>query len=106
MKDCVLAHKITIHQSAARFSALDPTIPDTKHSLTLMNLLPRLEALTATSIAQADAVTELVRASASVVARWHQIGIVSSSECFAEWEARLMQLEKRLRRQRVELEKT
>lgn len=98
MRDLVLAHKSTIQLSAARLSALDPEVPDSKRSMALSNLQSRLKVADTKSLQQADAVTELVRASAQLVARWQEISVVRSSECFAEWEARLLILERKLRR--------
>jgi len=33
-----------------------------------------------------------------VLQRWYELGVLSSGECWAEWDGRLMEVEKRVRR--------
>lgn len=41
---------------------------------------------------------ELRIRSARVIQRWYEVGVLGESECWSEWEGRVVQVEKRVRR--------
>ena len=43
-------------------------------------------------------VAELRARSAIAIQRWYELGVLSASECWTEWEQRVSNVEKRIRR--------
>lgn len=41
---------------------------------------------------------ELRTRSARVIQRWYEVGVLGESECWSEWEGRVVEVEKRVRR--------
>lgn len=41
---------------------------------------------------------ELRIRSARVIQRWYEVGVLGESECWSEWEGRVVQVEKRVRK--------
>ena len=37
--------------------------------------------------------------SARAIQRWYELGVLGQSECWTEWEGRVMEVEKRVRRE-------
>ncbi len=48
---------------------------------------------------QAREMAALRTRSARVIQRWYELGVLGESECWAEWEGRVMEVEKRVRRE-------
>lgn len=42
---------------------------------------------------------ELRTRSARAIQRWYELGVLGESECWTEWEGRLVEVEKRVRRE-------
>ena len=42
---------------------------------------------------------ELRRRSARAVQRWYEVGVLGGSECWTEWEGRVVEVEKSVRRE-------
>lgn len=42
---------------------------------------------------------ELRTRSARVIQRWYEVGVLGGSECWSEWEGRVVEVEKRVRRE-------
>lgn len=50
---------------------------------------------------QAKDISELRVRTARVLQRWYEVGLVGSGECWAEWEGRLEDVEREVRRREV-----
>lgn len=50
---------------------------------------------------QEQQLEELQLRSASVVGRWHEVGVVGMGECWSEWEGRLTATEQAIRRKQA-----
>lgn len=50
---------------------------------------------------QAREISELRVRTARVLQRWYEVGVVGSGECWAEWEGRLEDVEREVRRREV-----
>ncbi len=42
---------------------------------------------------------DLRRRSAKAIQRWYELGVLGENECWTEWERRVMEVEKRVRRE-------
>ncbi len=49
--------------------------------------------------AQAGEMAELRSRTASAIQRWYELGILGESECWTEWEGRVVNVEKCVRRE-------
>ncbi|KAK4692953.1 hypothetical protein P7C71_g4348, partial [Lecanoromycetidae sp. Uapishka_2] len=88
--------------TASRLNAVkDLPIPSTDSSVSLISLQPRLAKLELLQDAQAQEMTELRARSASAIQRWYELGVLGESECWTEWEGRVIDVEKKVRRQEV-----
>ena len=86
--------------TASRLNAIkDLPIPPAEASVSLISLLPRLSKLELLQDEQARDVAELRTRSARAIQRWYELGVLGESECWAEWEGRLVEVEKRVRRE-------
>jgi len=45
--------------------------------------------------------SELRARSAAAIQRWYELGVLGESECWTEWEGRIVEVEKGVRRQEV-----
>jgi len=50
---------------------------------------------------QAREMAELRARSALAIQRWYELGILGESECWTEWEGRVIEVEKKVRRHEV-----
>ena len=50
---------------------------------------------------QAKEVAELRLKSAAVIQRWYELGVLGGGECWTEWERRVMNAEKIIRREEI-----
>ncbi|KAI4117766.1 MAG: hypothetical protein LQ345_002074 [Seirophora villosa] len=95
----VTAHAPLYPLTASRLTSIhDINIPSSSLSSSLIALKPRLVRLARLQDAQAKEMMELRATSAKVVQRWYELGVLAQGECWAEWEGRMEQCEKSLRR--------
>ncbi|KAJ5238889.1 hypothetical protein N7468_003508 [Penicillium chermesinum] len=71
--------------------------PETASRLTSLNDLP----IPTPRKEQAQAISELRVRTARVLQRWYEVGLVGSGECWAEWEGRIENVEREVRRREV-----
>ena len=50
---------------------------------------------------QAHVISELRVRTARVLQRWYEVGLVGAGECWAEWEGRLEDVEREVKREEV-----
>ncbi|RAH44397.1 uncharacterized protein BO95DRAFT_366309 [Aspergillus brunneoviolaceus CBS 621.78] len=98
----VLSYASAFPETASRLSSLnDLPIPDAETSASLIQLQPRLDQLSKTQEDQARQISELRVRSAKALQRWYEVALVSGGECWAEWEGRLEDVEREVRREEV-----
>lgn len=98
----VLSYATAFPETASRLSSLkDLPIPDAQASIALIELQPRLQKLLAVQRQQALEMSELRTRSARLLQRWYELGVLGSSECWAEWEAQLEDVEREVKRNEV-----
>lgn len=68
-------------------------------SVSLISLQPRLARLELLQESHAREVDHLRLRSASVLQRWYALGVLEGGECWTEWERRVTDVEKRVRRE-------
>ena len=74
-------------------------MPPAGSSVELIALRPRIVQLQRRQSSQNSELADLRRRSAAVVKRWYERSVLNSSECWTEWEKRLANVEKRVRRE-------
>ena len=95
----VLSYATAFPETASRLTSLnDLPIPDAESSAALIELQPQMDRLAQTQAEQAAVVSELRVRTARVLQRWYEIGLLGSGECWAEWEGRLEEAEREIRR--------
>ncbi|BCS00499.1 putative nuclear distribution protein RO10 [Aspergillus luchuensis] len=98
----VLSYASAFPETASRLTSLnDLPIPDAETSASLIQLQPRLDQLARTQEDQAKQISELRVRSARVLQRWYEVALVSGGECWAEWEGRLEDVEREVKREEV-----
>jgi hypothetical protein len=98
----VLSYATAFPETASRLTSLnDLPVPDAQSSAALIDLQPQLERLAQTQSEQAAEISELRVRTARVLQRWYDVGLVGSGECWAEWEGRLEDVEREIRRGEV-----
>lgn len=98
----VLSYATAFPETASRLSSLkDLPIPDAQASTALIELQPRLQKLLSIQEQQAIEISELRARSARLLQRWYELGVLGSSECWAEWESRLEDVEREVKRREV-----
>lgn len=98
----VLSYATAFPETASRLTSLnDLPVPDAQSSAALINLQPQLDRLAQTQSEQAAEISELRVRTARVLQRWYDVGLVGSGECWAEWEGRLEDVEREVRRREV-----
>lgn len=98
----MLSYATAFPETASRLTSLkDLPIPEAHKSAALVELQPRFDRLAQTQSEQAAAISELRVRSARVLQRWYEVGLVGSGECWAEWEGRLEDVEREVRRTEV-----
>ncbi|MCJ1429528.1 hypothetical protein MMC29_007443 [Sticta canariensis] len=86
--------------TASRLKSInDVPIPPLESSVSLISLQPRITRLELLQESHARGVAELGLRSASVLQRWYELGVLGGGECWTEWEGRVMNAEKRVRRE-------
>jgi len=98
----VLSFAAAFPETASRLTSLnDLPIPDAKTSAFLIELQPRLNKLAAIQEQQALEISSLRLQSARILQRWYEIGLLGAGECWAEWESRLEDIDREVRREEV-----
>ncbi|MCJ1433489.1 hypothetical protein MMC27_002851 [Xylographa pallens] len=86
--------------TASRLTSIqDLPIPSAESSINLIALHPRLAKIQLLQDSQSQEIINLRLRTASVLQRWYEVGILASGECWTEWDERLMEVEKTLRRE-------
>ncbi|KAH0354999.1 hypothetical protein KCU83_g2455, partial [Aureobasidium melanogenum] len=95
----VLSHAPSYQATAARLTSLqDLPLPDPSSSAALIHLLPRLQRAAHRQENQQQSIAQLRHQSLALLARWYDSAIIGMDDCWTEWEARLMDQEKLVRR--------
>ncbi|KAJ5573989.1 uncharacterized protein N7459_008416 [Penicillium hispanicum] len=98
----VLSYATAFPETASRLTSLnDLPVPDAESSAALIELQPQMDRLAQMQAEQAAVISELRVRTARVLQRWYEVGLVGSGECWAEWEARLEEVEREVRRREV-----
>ncbi|CAF9924978.1 hypothetical protein IMSHALPRED_006342 [Imshaugia aleurites] len=85
--------------TASRLKAIkDLPIPPAEASASLIRLHPRLLRLELLQDEQATDMADLRGRSARAIQRWYELGVLGGSECWSEWEGRVVEVEKGVRR--------
>lgn len=79
-------------------------IPDAEQSTALIALQPRLAAAESTQARQGRELAGLRLRTARVLQRWYDITVMGGNECWAEWDDRLMDAERKVRREEARRE--
>lgn len=69
--------------------------------MALVNLQPRIDRLHALQDEHGLEFLRLQRRSTAVLERWYTVSILGSGECWAEWDSRIAQAERKIRRAEV-----
>ena len=77
----------------------DMPIPPAESSAALIDLRPRLAKMELIQDSQAKELADLRLRSAAVLQRWYEVGVLGAGECWAEWEERVLNAEKSIRRE-------
>ncbi|KAF6225588.1 hypothetical protein HO133_009588 [Letharia lupina] len=86
--------------TASRLNAIkDLPIPPAAASASLVALQPRLSKLEHLQNEQARDMAGLRKRSARAIQRWYELGVLGESDCWTEWEGRVVEVEKRVRRE-------
>ncbi|MCJ1473917.1 hypothetical protein MMC13_002573 [Lambiella insularis] len=86
--------------SVSRLTSIqDLPVPSAESSASLIALHPRLAKVELLQKSQSLQLAELRVRTASVLQRWYEIGVLGRGECWTEWEGRMMEVEKVLRRE-------
>lgn len=86
--------------TASRLTSIkDLPIPSAESSAALIALLPRLKRLEILQESQDQELAQLRLRSASAMKRWYELGPLGGSECWTEWESRMTNIERLVRRE-------
>ncbi|KAJ5149251.1 hypothetical protein N7448_000829 [Penicillium atrosanguineum] len=106
LSSIVLSYATAFPETASRLTSLnDLPVPDAQSSADLIELQPKLDSLAQTQAQQAETISELRVRTARVLQRWYEVGLVGGGECWAEWEGRLEDVEREVRRREVAKER-
>jgi hypothetical protein len=98
----VLSYASAFPETSSRLTSLnDLPIPEAKASASLIELQPRLDKIAQVQEQQAKEVSELRIRSAVLLQRWYELGLLGSGECWAEWESRLEDVDREVKRAEV-----
>ncbi|KAJ5908132.1 hypothetical protein N7495_000814 [Penicillium taxi] len=102
----VLSYATAFPETSSRLTSLnDLPLPDAESSAALIELQPQMDRLAQVQANQAEIISELRVRTARVLQRWYEVGLLGSGECWAEWEGRLEDVEREVRRHEVLKEK-
>ncbi|KAL8838189.1 MAG: hypothetical protein Q9170_002232 [Blastenia crenularia] len=95
----VAAHATLYPTTVSRLISIrDINFPSSSLSASLIALQPRLVELENLQNVQAKEMAELRAGSAKAVQRWYELGVLAQGECWADWEGRMEECEKGVRR--------
>ncbi|KAI4185167.1 MAG: hypothetical protein LQ346_005965 [Caloplaca aetnensis] len=95
----VIAHAPLYPLTASRLTSIrDINIPSSSLSTQIIALRPRLSQLARLQDVQSQEIAELRARSAKAVQHWYELGVMAQGECWAEWEGRMEECEKKVRR--------
>ena len=98
----ILSYATAFPETASRLTSLqDLPVPAASLSASLIELQPRLERIAKVQAEQAREITELRSRSAVLAERWMAVGIVAGGEVWGEWEGRVEDVEREIRRREV-----
>ncbi|KAF2398082.1 hypothetical protein EJ06DRAFT_480986 [Trichodelitschia bisporula] len=94
---------------APRFSTItsqlrslsDFSVPPTSAFASVIALQPRLAQLEEQQYRQAMEISELRKRTGALVLQWHELFILGQGQCWAEWDTRLRNAERSVRREEV-----
>ena len=79
----------------------DLSIPPTDVFAKLVALQPRMAGVQRRQYQQATEISDLRRRSGALVLRWHEVFILGQGRCWADWDTRLRNAERAVRREEV-----
>lgn len=95
----VLASASLYHSTTSRLTSIsDVPVPPAESSAALITLQPRIAKVGLEREAQAREIAELRQRTAAVLERWYEVAVLGGGECWAEWEERVQQAERTIRR--------
>ena len=98
----VLSYTSAFPETASRLTSLnDLPIPNAQTSAALIELQPQLDRVARGQEQQAHVISELRVRTARVLQQWYEVGLVGAGECWAEWEGRLEDVEREVKREEV-----
>jgi hypothetical protein len=101
----VLAEAPAYSTIASQLRSLsDVTLPPSLGFANLVALQPRIAELGQRQHQQAMEISELRKRSAMAVLRWHEVFILGQGKCWADWDTRLREAERNVRREERRLE--
>jgi hypothetical protein len=97
-----MSYATAFPETASRLTSLnDLPVPDAQSSAALIELQPQIDRVAQMQTEQAAEISELRMRTARVLQRWYDVGLVGSGECWAEWEGRLEDVEREVKRSEV-----
>ena len=98
----VLAEAPSYSTISSQLRALgDVHLPPTGSFAKIVALQPRMEQLSRTQYEQAMEISELRKQSGIMVMRWHDVFVLGQGRCWAEWDTKLRDAEREVRREEV-----
>ncbi|KAI5290492.1 hypothetical protein KEM54_001382 [Ascosphaera aggregata] len=102
----IFSYATAFPETASRLTSLkDLPIPPASESAALAGLQPRLDKLAAEQAEQTRQVAELRTKSALLMQRWVEVGVLTSSEVWNEWEERVGRVERKIRQWEIQVQK-
>ncbi|KAF2139034.1 uncharacterized protein K452DRAFT_233305 [Aplosporella prunicola CBS 121167] len=88
--------------TASQLTSLnDLPLPPTGSFTSLVALQPRITQLEERQVDQALQISDLRKRSGQAVLRWHEVMVLGQGRCWAEWDTRVRQAERDVRREEV-----
>lgn len=88
--------------AASQLSSLnDFPVPPLKSFTSLLALQPRIAQVEEEQLKQAEELSELRKRSGLLLYRWHEILVLSQGRCWVEWDKRMRQVERSVRREEI-----
>ncbi|KAL4943414.1 hypothetical protein BDV06DRAFT_221252 [Aspergillus oleicola] len=105
-RSIILSYATSIPETSSRLSSLSETpIPDATLSTSLISQVPRMSKLSQKQDEQSKEIADLRIRTANVLKRYYEVGILGAGEVWGEWEARLEELSRGVRRGEVRAER-
>jgi hypothetical protein len=98
----VLAEAPSYSSVSSQLRALgDVNLPPTDSFAKIVALQPRMAELSQKQYEQAMEISELRKRSGIMVMRWHEVFILGQGRCWTEWDSKLRDTEREVRREEV-----